>query len=135
MKIGQLSWIHYGWPLLLAGLLLSGCSEILYYRQWRKPPPSSYIEPGSKKTNAESQNPFYNIDCLGGVTCFGPDEEKMSQKDGLTIKECLWKNVPYQNGKPGLMWLTFSRKGDGCWQRHQEQNGDSREPSLTKPAK
>jgi hypothetical protein len=117
----------YGWPLLLAGLLLSGCTEIFYYRQWRQPPPSSYIEPGTKKPGSETQNPFYRIDCQGGVTCFGPDEEKTDQQDGLLIKECLWKNVPYKNGKPGLMWLTFSKKGDGCWQLHPESTAGAKE--------
>jgi hypothetical protein len=134
MRIGRLRWFVFGWPLLTAVLLSAGCSEIFYYNQWRKPPASSYLEPGPKKTGEENQNPFYSIDCLGGVTCFGPDEEKTSQKDGLLIKECLWKNVPYQNGKPGLMWLTFTKKSAGCWQR-QEQNEDNRGPSLTKPDK
>jgi hypothetical protein len=120
MRINRLKYIYYGWPLLLLSLFSAGCTEILYFRTWRRPPPSSYVEPGPPKTAEEVRNPFYSIDCAKGVTCLSPDEEKTGQKDGLLFKECLWKNVPYKNGQPGLLWLTFSKKGDGCWQLHQE---------------
>jgi hypothetical protein len=135
MRIGRLGSKSIGWLLLPATLLLSGCTEIFYYGTWRNPPASSYIEPGSKKTAEETQTPFYRIDCQGGVTCLSPDEETTSQKDSLLIKECLWKNVPYKNGQSGLMWLTFSKKGDGCWQLHQGQNGATGISSGKTPAK
>jgi len=136
MTIGRRKGGHYGWLLLTVILFSTGCSEIFFYQTWHQPPASSYIEPGPKKTtNEETQNPFYKIDCLGGVTCFGPDEEKTSQRDNLIIKECLWKNVPYKNGKPGLMWLTFSRKGDGCWQIHTEPSEPSGKGPEKKPTK
>ena len=64
------------------------------------------------------------------MICYGPDEEKTSQKDGLVTKDCRWKNASYKDGPPGLVWLTFSKKGDGCWQLHQERVGDSKENPL-----
>jgi hypothetical protein len=67
------------------------------------------------------------------VICYGPDEEKTSQKDGLVTKDCLWKGAPYKNGQPGPVRLTFSRKGEGCWQLHQERNEESKGNPLKRP--
>jgi hypothetical protein len=126
MKTGH-SKFKSGWGLLfLSGFLLTGCVESFYFFQWQSPP-SSYVEPAPKKTAEEKQNSFFRIDCRGGVTCYVPDEEKTDRKEGLVIKECLWKNASYKNGPPGLVWLTFSQKGDGCWQLHREQNEESKE--------
>ena len=85
------------------------------------------LSPSRKKWPKKNRIRFYRIDCRGGVTCYGPDEEKTDRKEGLVIKECLWKNASYKNGPPGLVWLTFSQKGDGCWQLHREQNQESKE--------
>ena len=76
MKTGTSKSKSRCWLLFLTGFLVTGCSEILYYRQWHQPPPSSYLEPGPKKTDEENRNPFYSIDCNNGVACYGPDEER-----------------------------------------------------------
>lgn len=121
------------WLLLLpAYLLLTGCTEIFYFSQWYKPS-SSYMEPVPEKMAGENRASLYGIDCMGGVICYGPDEERTSQKDGLVMKDCLWKSVPYKNGQPGPVWLTFSKKGVGCWQLHQERNEASKESPFKPP--
>lgn len=125
MKNGHAKY-KFSWGLLfLGGFLLTGCAETLYFFQWNNPQ-TSYIEPVPEKTAGENRTPLYRIDCVGGVTCHGPDEEKTGQKDGLVIKECQWKNAPYKNGPPGLVWLTFSKKDDGCWQLNREQYEESK---------
>jgi len=132
MKTGHSKFKSSWWLLFLSGFLLSGCTEVFYFFQWRQPP-TSYIEPMPEKMDEENRTPLYRIDCIGGVICSGPDEEKTSQKDGLVIKECLWKNVPYKNGQPGPVRLTFSKKGDGCWQLHRERNEESKENPIKSP--
>ena len=132
MKTGHPQFKSSWWLLFLSGFLLTGCTEIFYFFQWHKPP-SSYIEPVPEKMAGENRTPLYRIDCIGGVICYGPDEEKTNQKDGLVTKDCLWKNVPYKNGPPGLVWLTFSKKGDGCWQLHRERNEDSKGSPPKRP--
>jgi len=114
------------WLLIPAGLLLTGCTEIFYFSQWYKPS-SSYLDPVPEKMADKNQAQLYRIDCIGGVICYGPDEERTGQKEDLVLKDCLWKSVPYKNGQPGPVWLTFSKKGDGCWQLHQERNEASKE--------
>ncbi len=126
MKTGHFKFKYGWWLLFLPGFLLTGCSENFYFFQWHQPS-SSYIEPQSEKSAGGDRTPLYRIDCRGGVVCSGPDEEKTSQKDDLVMKDCLWKNVSYKNGPPGPMWLTFSKKGDGCWQLHREQNEEPKE--------
>ena len=123
MKTGHSKFKSSGLLLFLSGFLLTGCTEILYFFQWRQPP-TSYIEPVPGKMAGENRTPLYRIDCIGGVICSGPDEEKTSEKDGLVTKDCRWKNASYKDGPPGLVWLTFSKKGDGCWELHQEQKED-----------
>jgi hypothetical protein len=121
MKTGHSKFKSVWRLFFLPGFLLTGCIEALYVSQWHEPS-TSYVEPASKKIAEENRTPLYRIDCSGGVICYGPDEEKTNQKDGLVTKDCLWKNIPYKNGPPGLVWLTFSKKGDGCWQLYREGN-------------
>ena len=123
MKTGRSKFKSSWWLLFLSSFLLTGCTEILYFFQWRQPP-DSFIEPVPGKMAGENRPPLYRIDCIGGVICSAPDEEKTSQKDGLVTKDCRWKNASYKDGPPGLVWLTFSKKGDGCWELHQEQKED-----------
>jgi hypothetical protein len=121
------------WLLLLSVvLLLTGCTEIFYYSTWYQPP-SSYNEPAPENRNGENRASLYRIDCVGGVLCFGPDEEKTSQQEGLLIKDCQWKSVSYKNRQPGPVWLTFSKPGDGCWQLHRERNEASKDSPSKLP--
>ena len=132
MKTGH-SKFKSSWRLLfLSGFLLTGCTEVFYFFQWHEPP-NSYIEPVPERMAGEDRAPLYRIDCIGGVICSGPDEEKTSEKDGLVTKDCLWKSAPYKNRQPGPVWLTFSKKGDGCWQLHRERNEESKENPLKRP--
>ena len=132
MKTGRSKFKFSWWLLFLSGFLLTGCTEVFYFFQWRQPP-DSYIEPVPGKMAGENRPPLYRIDCIGGVICSAPDEEKTSQKDGLVTKDCLWKNASYKDGPPGLVWLTFSKKADGCWQLHQERKEDSKGSSPKQP--
>jgi len=132
MKTGHSKFKSSWWLFLLSGFLLTGCTEILYFFQWHEPP-NSYIEPVPERMAGEDRAPLYRIDCIGGVICSGPDEEKTSEKDGLVTKDCLWKSAPYKNRQPGPVWLTFSKKGDGCWQLHRERNEESKENPLKRP--
>jgi hypothetical protein len=121
------------WLLLLpACLLLTGCTETLYFFQWYQPS-SSYLEPVPGKTTGENRASLYSIDCTGGVVCYGPDEEKSSQKDGRLTKDCQWKSAYYKNEPPRPVRLTFSKQGAGCWQLHQERNEASKESPSKLP--
>ena len=85
---------------------------------------------GGKKYTAS----LYQIDCLGGVICNNPDEERTSIVGSLVIKNCSWTRATYKNLGPGRVRLSFARQGDGCWELRQETTGDPEPDKISPPA-